>query len=194
MRTLTTITTPELFTFTDRLAHGGSTIMPRFDELALDPIVLTFAAGAALVTGILCSVAPVLAVLGEGKSQRVSPATPTAVSARVTDGHRRLASLLVVGQLTLATTLLIGAGLLIRSFLKLATLNPGYDSTNVLTFQVVLEEGGEPARKLAWPTSSPRVFADVRRSKRSGSSTRRHSHCCRCHSASSCRPAALWNR
>ena len=59
----------------------------------------------------------------------------------------------------MATTLLIGAGLLIHSFLKLATLNPGYDSTNVLTFQVVLEEGGEPARKLAWPTSSPRVFA-----------------------------------
>ena len=49
----------------------------------------------------------------------------------------------------MATTLLIGAGLLIHSFLKLATLNPGYDSTNVLTFQVVLEEGGEPARKLA---------------------------------------------
>jgi hypothetical protein len=54
---------------------------------------------------------------------------------------------LVVGQLTLATTLLIGAGLLIHSFLKLATLNPGYDSTNVLTFQVVLE--GEATRKLA---------------------------------------------
>ena len=38
----------------------------------------------------------------------MSSAPPTAASARVTDGHRRLASLLVVGQLTLATTLLIG--------------------------------------------------------------------------------------
>ncbi len=150
VRALTAITTPELFTFTDRLAHGGRTIMPRFDELALDPMALTFAAGAALVTGIICSVAPVLQLSrGEGKSRPVFSATPAAASARVTDGHRRLASLLVVGQLTLATTLLIGAGLLIHSFLKLATLNPGYDSTNVLTFQVVLEEGGEPARKLA---------------------------------------------
>jgi putative ABC transport system permease protein len=78
-----------------------------------------------------------------------SSATPAAASARVTEGHRRLSSLLVVGQLTLATTLLIGAGLLIHSFLKLATLNPGYDSTNVLTFQVVLEGDSEPARKLA---------------------------------------------
>jgi predicted permease len=150
VRTLTAVTTPELFQFTDRMAYGGSTIMPRFDELAIDPAVLAFAVGASLVTGIVCSVAPALQLSrAERGSQGVSSATPAAASARVTEGHRRLASLLVVGQLTLATTLLIGAGLLIHSFLKLATLNPGYDSTNVLTFQVVLEGDGEPAQKLA---------------------------------------------
>ena len=73
VRTLTTITTPELFTFTDRLAHGGSTIMPRFDELALDPIVLTFAAGAALVTGIICSVAPVSSCPGQKANRNECP-------------------------------------------------------------------------------------------------------------------------
>ena len=72
VRTLTAITTPELFTFTDRL-HGGSTIMPRFDELALDPMVLTFAAGAALVTGIICSVAPVLQLSWEKANRDQCP-------------------------------------------------------------------------------------------------------------------------
>ena len=135
VRTLTAVTTPELFQFADRMAYGGSTIMPRFDELAIDPAVLAFAMGASLVTAIVCSVAPALHLSRAG-------------SARGTEGHRRLSSVLVVGQLILATTLLVGAGLLIHSFLKLATLNPGYDSTNVLTFQVGLE-GGDSPRRLA---------------------------------------------
>ena len=44
-------------------------------------------------------------------------------------------SALVVGQLVMATMLLVGAGLLIRSFVKLSTVEKGYDPTNVLAFK-----------------------------------------------------------
>jgi putative ABC transport system permease protein len=150
VRTLTAVTTPELFQLTDRMAYGGSTIMPRFDELTIDPSVLAFAVGVSLLTGIVFGVAPALQLSrAEGGSQSLSSAAPAAASTRVTEGQRHLAGLLVACQLALATTLLISAGLLIHSFLKLATLDPGYDSTNVLTFQVVLEGEGPPPQKLA---------------------------------------------
>jgi putative ABC transport system permease protein len=60
-----------------------------------------------------------------------------------------MASILVVGQLALATTLLVSAGLLIHSFLKLSAVNPGYDPTNVLTFQLVVPGPSPAPQKLA---------------------------------------------
>jgi predicted permease len=102
VRMLAAVTTPELFHVTDRMAYGGSTLMPRFDELAIDPAVLAFAMAASLVTSIVCSVVPALQLsLVQGGAPGVSVATPAAASARVTERHRRLSNPLVVGQLTL---------------------------------------------------------------------------------------------
>jgi predicted permease len=60
----------------------------------------------------------------------------------------RLRSLLVVGQLTLATVLLVGAGLLINSFVKLTTVEKGYDASNVIAMQLLFPGDYPIARKM----------------------------------------------
>jgi hypothetical protein len=60
---------------------------------------------------------------------------------------------LVAGEIALATVLLIGGGLLIHSFARLATVDRGYDSANVLTFQVAL-----PAER--YPLADLKSFAE----------------------------------
>jgi putative ABC transport system permease protein len=139
VRTLTAINTPELFQFAERMTFGGSAIMPRLDELGIDLSVLAFAVGASLLTGIIFGIAPALHLSrAASRHGHVSSTTPAVTSSRVTEGRSPITNVLVVGQLTLATTLLVSAGLLIHSFLKLSAVNPGYDPANVLTFQLVL--------------------------------------------------------
>jgi len=62
-------------------------------------------------------------------------------------GESRARAALVIGQLGLATVLLVGAGLLIRSFVKLSGVERGYDPTNVLAFQLVFPPGYPVSRK-----------------------------------------------
>src|SRR5207253_2869212 len=62
-------------------------------------------------------------------------------------GESRIRTLLVVGQLVMATVLLVGAGLLIHSFAKLSTVERGYDASNVLAFQLVLPTDYSVGRK-----------------------------------------------
>ena len=139
VRTLTAINTPELFQFAERMTFGGSAIMPRLDELGIDLSVLAFAVGASLLTGIIFGIAPALHLSrADSRHGHVSSTAPAVASSRVTEGRSPITNVLVVGQLALATTLLVSAGLLIHSFLKLSAVNPGYDPANVLTFQLVL--------------------------------------------------------
>src|SRR5262249_13123993 len=60
----------------------------------------------------------------------------------------RVQSALVAGQLVAATVLLVGAGLLIRSFVALVTTEQGYDASNTIVFQVVFPPGYPIARKV----------------------------------------------
>jgi predicted permease len=62
-------------------------------------------------------------------------------------GESRIRAGLVVGQLVMATVLLVGAGLLIRSFVRLSAVDRGYDPSNVLAFQLVLPPDYSVARK-----------------------------------------------
>src|SRR5580765_2427074 len=62
-------------------------------------------------------------------------------------GESRMRTVLVVGQLVMATVLLVSAGLLIRSFVKLSRVDRGYDPANVLAFQLVLPTDYAVARK-----------------------------------------------
>ena len=117
---------------------GASSIVPRLDEVGIDGTVLLFSLAVSLIAGLACGLAPALwqsRIQAHGELAR-----QTSVSAPGFNLFRRSRgrALLIVVQIGLAVVLLLGSGLLIRSVLKLASINPGYATTRVLTFQVAL--------------------------------------------------------
>jgi putative ABC transport system permease protein len=104
-------------------------------HLDLDFRVLGLTLGCALTTGILFGLAPVFAALKLRLTESLKDST-SHFSESIT--HRRLRSGLVVAQLGLSLVLLVGAGLLVKSFLLLLRVNSGIDPHNVLTAEVWL--------------------------------------------------------
>jgi predicted permease len=106
--------------------------LPRLAEVAVDARALTFCLALSLVTGLVCGVAPALA-LGQGRTDALRAA------AAVGGGRRRwLRPSLVVLQVSLAVMLLVGAGLMARSVLAVRALDLGFDPHNALSFGVNL--------------------------------------------------------
>ena len=101
--------------------------VPRAEEASLDPTVLLFALGVTLATGLLFGLAPAW------RGARVELASVLQGGGRVAGAGRRAGSpVLVAAQVGLALVLLVGAGLLTRSFLRLALAEPGYDPEGLL--------------------------------------------------------------
>ncbi|HUI57791.1 MAG TPA: ABC transporter permease [Bryobacteraceae bacterium] len=106
---------------------------PRLGEISISGRVLLFSAGISLLTGIVFGLAPAL----NGSKCNFAESLKDAVRGGTSGGVRnRIRSALVSAQLALALVLLIGAGLLIRSFLKIQGAGLGCDPTGLLTFQV----------------------------------------------------------
>ena len=107
--------------------------LPRLNELSLNPRVFLFSLAASLLTGLLFGVLPAW------RSSRLDPAlalNDTTRSSTASRGRNRLHSTLVIGEIALGLILLIGAGLLIRSFDKLLSVNPGFNQTHLIAFRV----------------------------------------------------------
>ena len=108
----------------------------RLDEVGLDGAVVAFTLGLSVAEGLLLGAAPTL------QWSRVDfVRTLNEASARSTGGFRLLRSDraragLAVVQVALALVLLVGAGLLLRSFVRLVTVDRGYDAANVITARV----------------------------------------------------------
>jgi putative ABC transport system permease protein len=110
-------------------------MIPRGDEINPDWRVLAFALAASLLTGIAFSLAPALQTL----RVNVNAALKEGMSrAAVGFARGRLRSVLVVIEVALALTLTVGAGLLLRTFINLRGLDPGFEAHNVLTLEVLL--------------------------------------------------------
>ncbi len=109
--------------------------LARVDDIRVDGAVLGFTALLAVVTGILFGFAPALQLAGTDlqTTLREGGRSGGGSGDRAGQTVRRA---LVVGQVALALTLLIGAGLLIRSFSSLQRVDPGFQPDGVLTFQV----------------------------------------------------------
>jgi putative ABC transport system permease protein len=109
--------------------------IPRTAEIGLDQKVLAFTLGVAVVTGLIFALVPLFHLGAVKTTQAFREA-----SARTTAGRARLwfRSALVVGEVALAVTLVVGAGLLIRSFLNLTRVDMGFNKSELTTFGLVL--------------------------------------------------------
>src|SRR5881409_149922 len=114
--------------------------LPRTTEIRLDGQVLAFGLGLAVLTGVAFGILPAWRASAPGIEQSLREDAPGA-----TGGRRRLQSTLVVSEVTLALVLLVGAGLLVRSFIRLSNVNPGFDTRDVLAARIRLTPARYPA-------------------------------------------------
>ena len=111
--------------------NAGS--IPRLAEIGLDSSVLLFTLGVSLLTGLLFGLAPLLHLTTDNLTAALREGRATAGSARY-----QLRQLLVVSEIALAVVLVVGAGLMLRSFAALQNVDPGFDHRGALTFRLFL--------------------------------------------------------
>jgi putative ABC transport system permease protein len=107
--------------------------LPRADEVRINATVFGFTLGVALLTGVLFGLAPALQSVRLDLTEALKEGGRGAGAG--TRRHRML-NLLVVGEVAMAMVLLIGAGLLINSFVRLQQVSPGFDETRLLTARI----------------------------------------------------------
>lgn len=107
---------------------------PRINEIGIDARVLLITAVVALACGLIFGLAPAL------QSSRLNLAESLKEGGRGADGSsgRRLRSVLVVAEIAFSLMLLVGAGLMIKSFMKLQSVNPGFNPDQILTLHLTL--------------------------------------------------------
>ena len=110
-------------------------------RLGLDPTVLAFTLGLAVLTGLLFGLAPVVSLWRSETSSVLRDESRGAGSSRRAS---RLRQSLVVTEMALALVLLAGSGLLLRTFWTLQTEDPGFDRQGVLTARVALPDAKYP--------------------------------------------------
>jgi predicted permease len=115
--------------------------IPRLDEIGINGAVLAFTFGLSLLTGILFGLAPAWRAI------KLDPNSSLKAGGRggQADGglylrRHRLRGLLIASELALSLVLLIGAGLLIRSFIRLQGVAPGFSTENVVSMQFVVSD------------------------------------------------------
>src|SRR5436190_3296714 len=128
-----------------QISFGGA-MLPRLHEIVVDGRVLGLAIALALATALLVGIVPALKL---SRTDRLHALSYRGAGGQgsATRGDMRLRDVLVVGQLAMATMLLVGAALLINSFSRLSRVNPGWNASGVLTFYLVMPQDYSTPRK-----------------------------------------------
>ncbi len=117
---------------------------PRFEEIGMDARVFSFALAVALVTGIVFGLVPAIQTSKIDLNETLKESGRSGSQAR----RNRIGGALMVSEIALSFMLLVGAGLLIKSFIHLREVNPGFNPSNMLAMRVSLPAGkyqqGEP--------------------------------------------------
>ena len=131
------------------IKYYGAEQLPRLDEVQINARVLAFTLAVSVLTALLFSLLPVFKASRPDINEVLKAGAKTATGS----GSLRLwRDLLVVAEVALGLVLLIGAGLMMRSFGSLMNVHPGFDPENVLTGQISLtrEEYENPEERVRY--------------------------------------------
>jgi putative ABC transport system permease protein len=128
----------------------SSDILPRAEEIHIDPSVLLFTIAVAMLTGIFFGLGPAMHAARADLNEALK------ASGRGISGGGRLRNAIIVLEVALAMVLLTGAGLLMRSFLRLENVAPGFQPQNLLTMRI-----GLPGARYSQPVRRTALFDQV---------------------------------
>lgn len=112
-------------------------IIPRLKDIGVDGSVLLFTLAISVLTGVLFGLAPALRASRTDLNETLKEGGGRGT---VGDASQRARSALLVAEVALAVVLLAGAGLMVRSFLHVISVDPGFRASNVLTMQLTLPD------------------------------------------------------
>jgi putative ABC transport system permease protein len=115
--------------------------IPRLTEIGLDPTVLAFTLGVTIITGVLFGLAPLLHLAPRQMSVTLKEGGQRSTAGA---GRKRLRHVLVISQIAAAVVLVIGSGLMLRSFAALQEVDPGFRAEGLTTFHLSLPAANYP--------------------------------------------------
>ncbi|HSO75179.1 MAG TPA: ABC transporter permease [Blastocatellia bacterium] len=131
----------------DLLVATSPESIPRLHEIEVDRQVLGFTLLISLATGIIFGLAPALIASGTDLNEALKEGGRSATAG---SSRGRMRGALVVGEVALALLVLVGAGLLVRSFVRLHAVDPGFQPANLLTMRLFLTDA-------KYATNEPRL-------------------------------------
>ena len=118
--------------------------IPRIREISIDAPVLVFTLAASILTGVLFGLAPALQTSNPSLTETLKEGERNS-----SPGHNRTGKVLVVAEVALTLMLLIGAGLLVKSFWRLMQVDPGFNPQNLLAMQIAVNAGQDEGPRVA---------------------------------------------
>ena len=128
------------------LAHQGSLALPLLHMVHIDSASLAWTLLFAIATAVLFGIVPALRMSTDRLQEALKDGGHGTSEGR---GHDRLRSTLVVTEIALACVLLVGAGLLLRSFLRVLDVDLGFEPSRAAAVSVDYDDGGSPAKQAA---------------------------------------------
>jgi len=145
------------FAVTWYLAHQGSIALPLLTSVRIDATALGWTLLIAVVTAVFFGLAPGLKISSGNLQEALKDSGPGTTAGRK---HERTRSVLVASEVALASVLLVGAGLLLRSFLRILDVDLGFEPSRAAAISVDCDDGNDVAKRGAiWQDIIRRVEA-----------------------------------
>ncbi|MFT4112844.1 ADOP family duplicated permease [Silvibacterium sp.] len=126
------------------LAHQGSIALPLLSSLRIDTAGLLWTLGITLATAVLFGLMPAFRISGKNLQGSLKDSGQGMSAGR---GHERLRSALVISEIALACVLLVGAGLLLHSFLRVLNIDLGFAPEHAAAIRIDYDDGNDAAKR-----------------------------------------------